>query len=152
MKCPFCGNLDTKVVNSRPSDEGAAIRRRRECPNCHRRFTSYERAQLEPFMVNKRSGRREAFNPDKLLRGLMLACEKRPVDAEILKSFAYGFEDECANNEITTEEIGHRAMTFLRPLDEVAYIRFASVYHEFDNVQRFVEVIQSLENDKKQLD
>lgn len=151
MKCPFCTHLDTKVVNSRSSDEGAAIRRRRECPNCHRRFTSYERAQLEPFMVSKRNGRREAFNPDKLLRGLVLACEKRPVNTENLKAFAYSFEDDCAGNEINTEEIGHRAMSFLRPLDEVAYIRFASVYYEFDNVQRFVDAIQSLENDKKRL-
>ncbi len=149
MRCPYCSWADTRVVNSRPADEGSAIRRRRECPNCGRRFTSYERAQFEPLTVHKRGGRREAFNPDKLLRGLELACEKRPVDPERLRAFAYGFEDEYGGAEISAEEIGRRAMQFLRPLDEVAYIRFASVYRDFDNVQRFIEEIQGLERDSK---
>ncbi len=144
MKCPYCGYPDSRVINSRPSDEGAAIRRRRECPNCGRRFTSYERASFEPLTVTKSSGGREAFNPDKLLRGLLLACEKRPVALETLRAFAFGFEDEYGGTEISSEEIGQRAMAFLRPLDDVAYIRFASVYHEFDNVERFIEAIQGL--------
>jgi transcriptional repressor NrdR len=144
VRCPYCSFADTRVVNSRPSDEGSAIRRRRECPSCGRRFTSYERAQFEPLTVLKRSGRREAFNPDKLLRGLELACEKRPVPSEKLRAFAFGFEDEVGRAEIDSEEIGRAAMRFLRPLDEVAYIRFASVYQDFDNVQRFIEEIQGL--------
>ncbi|WP_457628958.1 transcriptional regulator NrdR [Oceanithermus sp.] len=145
MNCPYCGSEGTRVVDSRPSDGGLAIRRRRECAACGRRFTTYERPQLEPLMVNKRSGAQEAFNPDKLLRGLMLACEKRPVDPEALKRFAYRFEDQIDAPEISTEEIGKRAMAFLRELDEVAYIRFASVYREFDSVERFIEEIRRLE-------
>jgi len=147
MNCPYCGAEDTRVVDSRPSDGGLAIRRRRECPACGRRFTTYERPQLEPLMVTKRSGTLEAFNPDKLLRGLLLACEKRPVDPETLKRFAYRFEDQIDAPEISTEEIGKRAMAFLRELDEVAYIRFASVYREFDSVDRFIEEIRRLERD-----
>ncbi len=145
MKCPYCGAADTRVVDSRPVDGGLAIRRRRECGACGRRFTTYERPQLEPLMVVKRSGRREAFNPDKLLRGLLLACEKRPVDPEQLKKFAYTFEDRVEGPEIASEEIGRRAMAFLKTLDPVAYIRFASVYREFDSVERFIEEIRALE-------
>ncbi|WP_457637474.1 transcriptional regulator NrdR [Oceanithermus sp.] len=148
MICPYCGAEDTRVVDSRPSDGGLAIRRRRECPACGRRFTTYERPQLEPLMVIKRSGAHEAFNPDKLLRGLLLACEKRPVDVEELKRFAYRFEDQIDTPEISTEEIGKRAMAFLRELDEVAYIRFASVYREFDSVERFIEEIRRLEGEE----
>ncbi|WP_456446196.1 transcriptional regulator NrdR [Deinococcota bacterium DY0809b] len=144
MNCPYCGSEGTRVVDSRPSDQGLAIRRRRECAACGRRFTTYERPQLEPLMVRKRSGAHEAFNPDKLLRGLLLACEKRPVDPETLKRFAYRFEDQIDAPEISTEAIGKRAMAFLRELDEVAYIRFASVYREFDSVERFIEEIQRL--------
>ncbi|MEW6420568.1 MAG: transcriptional regulator NrdR [Deinococcota bacterium] len=146
MKCPYCSAPDSRVVNSRPSDDGASIRRRRECLSCSRRFTTYERAQLEPLMVVKRGGQREAFNPDKLLRGLTLATEKRPVNPENLRAFAYGFEDEVQASEIASEEIGRRAMTFLRPLDDVAYIRFASVYRDFDSLERFIEEIQGLKD------
>lgn len=134
-----------------PPTRGAAIRRRRECPACGRRFTTYERTQLEPLMVVKRDGRREPFNPDKLLRGLLLACEKRPVDPEVLRRFAYTFEDQVTGPEISSEEIGLKAMAFLRDLDHVAYIRFASVYREFDSVERFIEEIQRLGGvDKKE--
>lgn len=133
-------------MNSRPSDDGASIRRRRECLRCARRFTTYERAQLEPLMVVKRGGQREAFNPDKLLRGLTLATEKRPVPAELLRAFAYGFEDEVQVPEISSGEIGKRAMSFLRPLDDVAYIRFASVYRDFDSLERFIEEIRGLKD------
>lgn len=145
MKCPFCSAADSKVVNSRPSDDSASIRRRRECPRCGRRFTTYERAQLEPLMVVKRGGGREAFNPDKLLRGLLLACEKRPVTETSLRAFAYSLEDEVHSSEVRSDEIGARAMAFLRPLDDVAYIRFASVYREFDSLERFIEEIQGLQ-------
>lgn len=146
MKCPYCSAPDSKVVNSRSSDDGASIRRRRECLSCARRFTTYERAQLEPVMVLKRGGSREAFNPDKLLRGLSLAAEKRPIDPETLRAFAYGFEDEVGAPEIESGEIGKRAMNFLRPLDDVAYIRFASVYREFDSLERFIEEIRGLKD------
>lgn len=149
MKCPYCSAPDSKVVNSRPSDDGASIRRRRECLSCARRFTTYERAQLEPLMVVKRSGSREAFNPDKLLRGLILATEKRPVDAERLRAFAYSFEDDVQSAEIPASEIGKRAMTFLRPLDDVAYIRFASVYRDFDSLERFIEEIRGLKDQEE---
>ncbi len=145
MNCPYCNESDSRVLDSRPSDEGSVIRRRRECAACGRRFTTYERAQLEPLMVVKTSGVKETFNPDKLLRGLMLACQKRPVDLEALKRFAYSFEDSVEQLEITSAQIGRKAMAFLRKLDEVAYIRFASVYHEFDSVERFIEEIKQLE-------
>ncbi|MER3451880.1 MAG: transcriptional regulator NrdR [Thermus sp.] len=143
MKCTACGG-DSRVLDSRPAEGGEAIRRRRECPACGRRFTTYERAQLEPLMVVKRDGRREPFNPDKLLRGLLLACEKRPVDQEVLRRFAYTFEDQITGPEVTSEEIGLKAMAFLREVDQVAYIRFASVYREFDSVERFIEEIRRL--------
>ena len=146
MKCPYCSAPDSRVVNSRPGDDGGAIRRRRECLSCGRRFTTYERAQLEPLMVVKRGSQRQAFNPDKLLRGLTLACEKRPVSPEALRAFAYGFEDEVQVAEIESAEIGKRAMTFLRPLDDVAYIRFASVYRDFDSLERFIEEIRGLKD------
>lgn len=144
MNCPYCSAPDTRVINSRPSDEGSSIRRRRECGSCGRRFTTYERTQLEPLMVVKRGGTRQAFNPDKLLRGLLLAAEKRPVDETRLRAFAYSFEDEVGRAEVSSEEIGRRAMAFLRPLDDVAYIRFASVYRDFDTVEHFLEEIQGL--------
>jgi transcriptional repressor NrdR len=135
MKCPRCAHPDTRVVDSRPSDENAAIRRRRECPKCSYRFTSYERAQFEPLMVVKRNGRKEAFDPDKLLRGLMIACEKRPVNVERLRAFAFSFEDRFeGGSDILSEEVGRRAMQFLRPLDE-----------DFANVNDFIAEIQDLE-------
>ncbi|WP_027883351.1 transcriptional regulator NrdR [Meiothermus rufus] len=145
MNCPFCGYADSRVLDSRPSDEGSVIRRRRECPNCKRRFTTYERAQLEPLLVIKRSGRKETFDPNKLLRGLSLAARKRPIDPEVLQQFAYGFEDSVKEMEISSEEIGLRALAFLKELDPVAYIRFASVYREFDSLENFIEEVRKLE-------
>lgn len=144
MNCPYCSGNDTRVVNSRPADEGTAIRRRRECVSCGRRFTTYERAQFEALMVIKRSGRREAFNPDKLLSKLSIACNKRPVNEKQLREFAYGFEDEIQAPEISSEEIGMRALKFLKSVDDVAYIRFLSVYRDFDSVDRFIEEITRL--------
>lgn len=144
MKCPYCSSDDTRVINSRPSDEGAAIRRRRECSACLRRFTTYERAQFEALMVKKRSGRREAFHPDKLLDKLRIACNKRPITEKQLREFAYGFEDEIALPEVASEEIGRRTLAFLKSVDDVAYIRFLSVYRDFDSVDRFIEEIKHL--------
>jgi transcriptional repressor NrdR len=134
-------------VNSRPSDEGAAIRRRRECGACLRRFTTYERAQFEALMVRKRSGRREAFDPDKLLDKLRIACNKRPITEKQLREFSYGFEDEVSLPEVASEEIGRRTLAFLKALDDVAYIRFLSVYRDFDSVDRFIEEIRQLGGD-----
>ena len=145
MKCPYCTSEETRVINSRPSDEGLAIRRRRECGGCSRRFTTYERAQFEALMVTKRSGRREAFNPDKLLSKLSIATNKRPVTEKQLRAFAYGFEDEIQVPEISAEEIGIRTLQFLKSLDDVAYIRFLSVYRDFDSVDRFIEEIKQLD-------
>jgi len=144
VKCPYCSSTETRVVNSRPSDEGHAIRRRRECDACHRRFTTYERTQLEALMVRKRSGRLEAFQPDKLLGKLRVATNKRPVTEKQLREFAYGFEDEVQTARIDTDEIGRRTLAFLKSLDDVAYIRFLSVYRDFDSVDRFVEEIRQL--------
>ena len=132
------------MVNSRPSDEGSAIRRRRECSVCGRRFTTYERAQFEALMVVKRSGRREAFNPDKLLQKLRIACNKRPITEKQLREFAYTFEDALQSPEVQAEEIGVQALKFLKRLDDVAYIRFLSVYRDFDSVDRFIEEIKQL--------
>ncbi len=132
------------MVNSRPSDENSAIRRRRECSNCGRRFTTYERAQFEVLMVKKRSGRLEAFNPDKLLNKLRIASNKRPVTEKQLREFAYAFEDEVQVPEVASEEIGMRALRFLKSLDDVAYIRFLSVYRDFDSVDRFIDEIKQL--------
>jgi transcriptional repressor NrdR len=144
VNCPFCTSADTRVVNSRPSDEGSAIRRRRECSVCGRRFTTYERAQFEALMVVKRSGRREAFNPDKLLQKLRIACNKRPITEKQLREFAYTFEDAVQSPEVQAEEIGVQALKFLKRLDDVAYIRFLSVYRDFDSVDRFIEEIKQL--------
>lgn len=145
MKCPYCSAEDTKVVNSRPSDEGASIRRRRECVNCQRRFTTYERAQFEALMVKKRSGRREAFNPDKLLEKLRIAANKRPISDKQMREFAYAFEDDLQAPDISSDAIGKRVLQFLRDLDDVAYIRFLSVYRDFDTVDRFIEEIKQLD-------
>lgn len=132
------------MINSRPADEGKAIRRRRECAECQRRFTTFERAQFEALMVRKRSGRTEAFNPDKLLGKLRLAANKRPLTEKQLRAFAYGFEDEFPVPEISSEEIGQRTLLFLKDLDDVAYIRFLSVYHDFDTVERFIDEIREM--------
>lgn len=141
MKCPFCSSSETRVVNSRPSDENTAIRRRRECDNCSRRFTTYERAQFESLLVTKRSGRKEAFNPDKLYTKLSIACNKRPINEKQLRDYVYGFEDEVQTPEIPSEEVGRKALEFLKGLDEVAYIRFLSVYSDFESADRFLEEI-----------
>lgn len=148
MKCPYCTSEETRVINSRPSDEGNAIRRRRECSVCNRRFTTYERAQFEALMVVKRSGRREVFTPDKLLDKLSIATNKRPVTDKQLREFAYGLEDEVQSPEISSEEIGVRTLKFLKSLDDVAYIRFLSVYRDFDSVDRFIEEIKQLDSAK----
>ena len=151
MKCPFCGNLDDKVVDSREGKEGGVIRRRRECVNCGRRFTSYERIDEIPYMVVKKDGTRERFERQKVIAGLLKACEKRPVSVSSLEAVANKVEatlQERPDKEISTEEIGALVMEPLRTLDAVAYVRFASVYRHFRDIGEFMAELKGLLNTK----
>ena len=151
MKCPFCGNLDDKVVDSREGKEGEVIRRRRECANCGRRFTSYERIDEIPYMVVKKDGTRERFERQKVIAGLLKACEKRPVSVGSLEAVANKVEatlQERPDKEISTEEIGALVMDALRTLDAVAYVRFASVYRHFRDIGEFMAELKGLLNTK----
>ncbi len=147
MKCPFCGHLEDKVVDSRESKEGDAIRRRRQCLGCSRRFTSYERIDEIPYMVVKKDGRRERFERQKVLAGLLRACERRPVSMVQLETIADKAEllaQESPVREISTETIGTTIMTELKSLDKVAYVRFASVYLDFKDVKEFMAELKDL--------
>lgn len=147
MKCPFCQYADTKVTDSRVTDDGNAIRRRRECLSCHRRFTTYELVEEAPLMVIKRDGHREMFDGDKLLRGLMRACEKRDVSVEQIKELVVSVERELRNRlvqEISSEELGEVVLAKLSDLDPVAYIRFASVYRRFSGLKDFMSELETL--------
>ena len=147
MKCPFCGHLGDKVVDSRESKEGEAIRRRRECLECGRRFTSYERIDEIPYMVVKKDGRRERFERQKLVAGLLKACEKRPVRVAALEAIADRVEtalQEKPEREISTEEIGAFVMQELKHLDKVAFVRFASVYRNFRDLDEFKHELNEL--------
>ena len=147
MKCPFCQHADTKVTDSRVTDDGNAIRRRRECLSCHRRFTTYELVEEAPLMVIKRDGHREMFDGDKLLRGLMRACEKREVSVEQIKELVASVERELRNRlvqEISSEELGEVVLAKLSDLDPVAYIRFASVYRRFSGLKDFMAELETL--------
>ena len=151
MKCPFCGHLGDKVVDSRESKEGEVIRRRRECLECARRFTSYERIDEIPYMVVKKDGSRERFERQKLLAGLLKACEKRPVSVASLEAIADRVESalqEKSEREMSTEEVGAFVMNELRGLDKVAYVRFASVYRQFRDVGEFKREIDELQRGK----
>lgn len=147
MRCPFCHYEDSKVLDSRPTEDGQAIRRRRECLACHRRFTSYERVEEIPVWVVKKDGRREAFDRSKILRGLLTACEKRPISLERMEQAVDRVERnvrDAASGEIATHVIGELVMQELRMLDEVAYVRFASVYRQFTDIQGFREELERL--------
>lgn len=147
MKCPYCGHLGDKVVDSRESKEGDAIRRRRECLECTRRFTSYERIDEIPYMVVKKDGRRERFDRQKLIGGLLKACEKRPVRVSALEAVADRIEaalQERPEREIATEEIGLQVMHELKHLDKVAFVRFASVYRNFRDIDEFTNELNEL--------
>ena len=147
MKCPFCGHLHDKVVDSRESKEGDAIRRRRQCLACQRRFTSYERIDEIPYMVVKKDGRREAFDRKKLRAGLVKACEKRPVPPAKLDAIVDEIETllhDAEEREISTDRIGGLVMERLRELDKVAYVRFASVYRKFEDVDEFLLELKNL--------
>lgn len=147
MKCPFCGENRDRVVDSRESRQGEVIRRRRECLACGRRFTSYERIEETPAMVVKKDGRREMFSTQKLMAGLLKACEKRPVPVRRLEEIVEevsAMVQEAPERELSTERIGQHLMERLRDLDKVAYVRFASVYRRFEDVEEFLEELRQL--------
>jgi transcriptional repressor NrdR len=147
MKCPYCGFAQDRVVDSRESKEADAIRRRRECEKCNRRFTTYERIDEIPYMVVKKDGRRERFDRQKVLNGLLRACEKRPISSTQLEEVVDATEQflmDAQERERTTTEIGELIMTHLKKLDSVAYIRFASVYRDFKDVREFKEELEGL--------
>ena len=147
MKCPFCGHLHDKVVDSRESKDGDAIRRRRQCLGCQRRFTSYERIDEIPYMAVKKDGRRERFDRQKVLAGLLKACEKRPVSMIQLETIADRAEmmvQDSTEREVSTRALGEMIMSELKTLDKVAYVRFASVYLDFKDVQEFMSELKDL--------
>jgi transcriptional repressor NrdR len=147
VKCPFCNHLQDKVVDSRETKEGDTIRRRRECTECNRRFTTYERIDEVPYMVIKKDGRREKFDRQKVLNGLLKACEKRPVGMARLASLVDQVESKVSDSpdrEISTTEIGEYLMTSLRDLDKIAYVRFASVYRDFQDEEAFFDELKNL--------
>jgi len=147
MKCPFCGHDEDRVIDSRPAEDGAAIRRRRECVRCSARFTTYEKVESLPFLVVKKDGTREPFNQDKMLSGLLKACEKRPVSNEqLLEVLAYveSHIQGAVNREISSQDIGELVMAKLKDIDEVSYVRFASVYRQFKDVNSFLEELNEM--------
>ena len=152
MRCPVCNFEDTKVVDSRMTSDGSSIRRRRECLKCRRRFTSYERIDEIPFMVVKKDGRREPYDRNKILAGLRRACEKRPVSPGALEALADEVEtmlQEAPEREILTTRIGERIVDRLKELDKVAYVRFASVYKQFEDLDRFMKEVRELLEQRK---
>lgn len=149
MKCPYCEFEESKVVDSRPTDEGEAIRRRRECLECGKRFTTYEKVESIPLMVIKKDGSRQMFDSQKLLNGIVRACEKRPVAMKDIERITFDIESAMQNNlqrEVSSDKIGEMVMDRLKELDEVAYVRFASVYRQFKDVNTFVEEVNRLLN------
>ena len=151
MKCPYCGYLESKVVDSRPADEGASIRRRRECLSCHKRFTTYETVESLPLMVIKKDGSRQSFDRSKVMGGVIRACEKRPVSYQDLEHLVSEIEQVLQNQmdrEISSAAIGELVMERLKKLDEVAYVRFASVYRQFKDINTFMAELSKLLEDK----
>ena len=151
MKCPFCGYTESKVIDSRPAEEGATIRRRRECLACQKRFTTYEIIERMPLVVIKRDGSRQSFDRIKLINGMVRACEKRPVTLNQLEAIADEIEQELQSHlerEVSTVEIGEMVMVRIREVDEVAYVRFASVYRSFKDINTFMEELTKLLSDK----
>ncbi|GFR38061.1 transcriptional repressor NrdR [Insulibacter thermoxylanivorax] len=147
MRCPFCDHFGTKVLDSRPANDNRSIRRRRECELCAKRFTTFEMVEETPLVVIKKDGSREEFNRDKILRGLLRACEKRPVSVERLERIVSEVEQQLrntANTEIDSRMIGELVMEQLYPVDEVAYVRFASVYRQFKDINMFMKELKAL--------
>ena len=152
MKCPFCNSENIRVVDSRPAEESNAIRRRRQCEVCHRRFTTYEKIETIPLMVVKKDESRQAYDRDKIEAGVLLACHKRPISAQEINRLVDEVENEafnCEEKEITTRRIGNLVMDKLKELDEVAYVRFSSVYREFKDVNTFLEELKKLYKGRK---
>ena len=151
MKCPFCDNPDTKVIDSRPTEEGHAIRRRRGCDRCSKRFTTYETVESLPMVVVKKDGSRQSFERRKVLSGMIRACEKRPVPLADLEKIAEEIEQDIQNSmerEISTVAIGEKVMDRLRNVDQVAYVRFASVYRQFKDIDTFMAELTKLLSEK----
>jgi transcriptional repressor NrdR len=147
MKCPFCGQEKDKVIDSRPSQDGRSVRRRRECESCGKRFTTYEYIEDVSLTVIKNDGRREPFDRQKLQRGIELACKKRPISSKKIASIVGEIEEEFQNlskTEITSKAVGETVMKRLKDLDEVAYVRFASVYHKFKDINEFMNELKNL--------
>ena len=152
MKCPFCQHVDSKVVDSREAQDGDSIRRRRECLRCQRRFTTYEKIDVVMPMVVKKDGRREDWDRDKILAGLHRACEKRPVSADTIEDIATAIErrvQDAGTREIPSSVIGEAVITELKDLDDVAYVRFASVYKSFRDIDEFLSALESLVKERK---
>lgn len=151
MKCPYCGSLDSKVMDSRHSEDGLSIRRRRECLNCQKRFTTYENVESLPIIVVKKDNSRQSFDRNKILNGMVRACEKRPVPLADLEAAATEIEQILQNSlerEVSTERIGELVMERLKPLDEVAYVRFASVYRQFKDINSFMRELNKILEEK----
>lgn len=147
MKCPFCSYFESKVNDSRPTDEGQAIRRRRECIKCGKRFTTYEKIEEIPIIVVKKDGNRQSYDRNKLLNGIIKACEKRPVSMSTIEKIVDEIEKSLSNSlerEVTSVEIGEMIMDKLKEIDEVAYVRFASVYRQFKDVNSFMEELKKI--------
>lgn len=154
MKCMYCGCIESKVIDSRSTDEGKAIRRRRECMQCGRRFTTYETIETTPVLVVKNGGNRQAFDPNKIKNGIIKACEKRPVSMTKIDKLVDDIKKEIYNSleqEITSKRIGEMVMDGLKQIDEVAYVRYASVYRQFTDISSFMEELQTMmkENDRR---
>ena len=151
MKCPYCGCEESKVVDSRPTDEGERIRRRRECFNCSKRFTTYEVIETTPVMIVKRDNSRESYNRDKLTNGILRACEKRPISRDEIDSVVDKVEAKIQSSmerEVSSKVVGEYAMEYLKDIDEVAYVRFVSVYRQFKDIHSFLEEVNRLVSEK----
>ena len=152
MKCPFCGFADSKVIDSRPAEDGTTIRRRRECLDCQKRFTTYEIIERMPLVVIKRDGSRQSFDKVKIINGLVRACEKRPVTMAQIEGVADEVEQELRGrleSEVQSEKVGEMVMDRLKGLDEIAYVRFASVYRSFKDIQTFMEELAKILGEKQ---
>ncbi len=151
MKCPHCGFSESKVIDSRPTDDNTAIRRRRECLSCAKRFTTYEKIETIPLIVVKKNGTRESFDRNKLMNGIIKSCEKRPVSIEQIEHVVNEIESniqKIAKKEISSNLIGEEIMKYLKDLDEVSYVRFASVYRQFKDVNSFMDELKSMLNER----
>ena len=151
MRCPYCSHPESKVIDSRPAEEGSSIRRRRECLACHKRFTTYETMECLPIMVVKKDGSRQSFDRNKVMAGLIRACEKRPVPYSVLENMVMEIEQVLQNKmerEISSSEIGELVMERLKKIDDVSYVRFASVYRQFKDINTFISELSKLLEDK----